>query len=87
MYRAGVEGILGIRRQGDWLLVEPCIPAGWPGFEVTLKLGLATCRIEVLAARGTQLPHAVLDGSRRPATDSPVRVPLDGRNHELLLVV
>jgi cyclic beta-1,2-glucan synthetase len=87
MYRAGVEGILGIRRQADWLLVEPCIPAGWPGFEVTLKLGLATCRIEVLSARGTQLPHAVLDGSRRPAADSPVRVPLDGRNHELLLVV
>ncbi len=26
MHRAGVEGILGIRRKGDFLLVEPCLP-------------------------------------------------------------
>ena len=32
MYRAGVEGILGIRREGDFLVIDPCIPDAWPGF-------------------------------------------------------
>ena len=38
MYRAGVEGILGIRREGAFLVVDPCIPAAWPGFEATVEL-------------------------------------------------
>src|SRR3990167_4628440 len=32
MYRAGIEGILGIRREGAWLIVAPCISAAWPAF-------------------------------------------------------
>jgi cyclic beta-1,2-glucan synthetase len=39
MYRAGIEGILGIRREGDRIVVDPCIPADWPGFEATIQLG------------------------------------------------
>ena len=35
MYRAGIEGILGIRLQGDSLLLDPGIPTAWPGFELT----------------------------------------------------
>ena len=42
MYRAGIEGILGIRREGAFLVVDPCIPAAWPGFDATVRLG-ATC--------------------------------------------
>src|SRR6185369_11161665 len=33
MVQAGVEGILGIRREGMSLLVDPCVPAHWPGYE------------------------------------------------------
>ncbi len=32
MYRAGVEGILGIARAGRFLIVNPRIPAAWEGF-------------------------------------------------------
>ncbi|MDQ6634647.1 MAG: hypothetical protein M3Z10_07800 [Gemmatimonadota bacterium] len=37
MYRAGVEWLLGIRVRGTRLLIEPCIPAAWPGFRVALR--------------------------------------------------
>lgn len=36
MQRVGTENILGINIQGNALLINPCIPEYWPGFEVTL---------------------------------------------------
>ena len=47
MYRAGIEGILGIRREGAFLIVDPCIPAAWPGFEATVRLGATRYDIHV----------------------------------------
>ncbi|WP_459708482.1 GH36-type glycosyl hydrolase domain-containing protein, partial [Paraburkholderia sp. 2C] len=47
MYRAGVEGILGIRREGDFLVVNPCIPDSWPGFEATVHMHSTRYEIHV----------------------------------------
>jgi cyclic beta-1,2-glucan synthetase len=89
MYRAGVEGILGIRRQGRRLLVDPCIPAEWPGFTATVTIAQATCTIEVRAARdsGFGEAHRELDGMPMPPSSGPVSVPIDGRSHRLLMFV
>ena len=51
MYRLGLEGILGIHRTGAALVIEPQIPAGWPGYEVTYRFGQATYRICVYNRR------------------------------------
>ena len=37
LYRAAVEGILGIRLRGGRLIVDPVLPAHWPGFNATLR--------------------------------------------------
>lgn len=37
MQRTGIESLLGIRIQGDMLLINPCIPQDWSEFEVTLQ--------------------------------------------------
>jgi cyclic beta-1,2-glucan synthetase len=37
MYRAGLESLLGFRLRGTQLLIDPCIPRAWPGFEVTFQ--------------------------------------------------
>ena len=34
MYRAGLESILGLRLQGAFLLLAPCIPKHWPRFDI-----------------------------------------------------
>ncbi len=39
MHRAGLEAILGVTREGGKLRVKPCIPAEWPGFDVSVKIG------------------------------------------------
>ena len=37
MQRAGVESILGLRRRGAYLHLDPCIPKAWPKFEITVR--------------------------------------------------
>ncbi|MBS9477132.1 GH36-type glycosyl hydrolase domain-containing protein [Ancylobacter radicis] len=89
MQRAGVEGILGIRRQGDVLVVEPCIPPSWPGFEANVTIGRTICAITVrrLAEGEAAEPHWVLgeDGAASPGGTA--LIPLDGGSHELTMWV
>jgi cyclic beta-1,2-glucan synthetase len=47
MYRVTLEHVLGIKREGDWLLVNPCVPADWPAYQVTLRIPGAEYRVEV----------------------------------------
>ncbi len=37
MYRAGIEAILGIVREGSSLRIKPCIPDSWDEFHVSVK--------------------------------------------------
>ncbi|MDP1736513.1 MAG: glucoamylase family protein [Caulobacter sp.] len=85
MQRAGVESILGLRRQGAFLIVDPCIPADWPGFTATVRHGASSYEIVVdnpeRAMRGVQ--SADLDG--RAIAGRPPRIELvdDGQAHRL----
>lgn len=47
MQRAGIESILGLRLQGGFLKLNPCIPKEWPKFEMTLRYRSATYEILV----------------------------------------
>ena len=86
MLRAGVEGILGIRREGANLVVEPCIPEAWPGFEATVVV--ASTRIAIFVTRADAAPNqawsALLDGAAL-AHIGGFRVRLDGGEHRLCL--
>lgn len=65
MYRAGVEGILGIRRAGETLVVAPCLPAAWPGFSAIVTIGASRIdlRVEKPAGACTRtIAEATFDG-------------------------
>jgi cellobiose phosphorylase len=47
LYRAGLEWILGFRLHGDHFTLNPCIPAAWPGYEITFRHGPSTYHITV----------------------------------------
>ena len=68
LYRAGVESILGLVVKGDALQLDPCIPAAWPGFEMTLRYRGAVYEISVRnpagVSRGVDCRHT---GRRRTA--------------------
>ncbi|MGE6741068.1 GH36-type glycosyl hydrolase domain-containing protein [Allorhizobium pseudoryzae] len=52
LYRAAVEGILGIRREGNRLFVRPVLPAEWDGFSAELTLDDKTYKIAVAMSDG-----------------------------------
>ena len=89
MYRAGIEGILGIRRQGDFLVFDPCLPAGWPGFEATVAIGASRydIRVETPSHRCRGIFRAILDGAPLECAEDCVKVPLDGGQHALHLSI
>ena len=87
MYRAGIEGILGIRREGAFLVVDPCIPASWPGFEATVNVDSAhfDIRVENPSHNCRGILHATLDGQQIQGSKGAVRVPLGAGDHKLVL--
>jgi N,N'-diacetylchitobiose phosphorylase len=54
MYHAVTHWILGVRTTFDGLVIDPCIPAEWPGFEVTRQWRGATYHITIQNPRGVQ---------------------------------
>ncbi|WP_293677423.1 glucoamylase family protein [uncultured Phenylobacterium sp.] len=85
MQRAGIESVLGLRRHGELLTVDPCVPEAWPGFSVRLRHGASVYEVEVqnpdAVSRGVK--SAELDGE--PLSTTPLQVQLqdDGRAHRL----
>ena len=65
LYRVAVEAILGVRPSGDTLRFEPCIPCGWPGYEVAYRHGSATYRIRVENPAGAGTRGALGRGGRK----------------------
>ena len=39
LWRLGAEAILGLRKEGGQLRIDPCIPPSWNGFEAWVRLG------------------------------------------------
>ncbi len=56
MYRVALEGLLGFHVQGASLLLDPCIPRAWPGFEIAFRHRSARYEIAV------ENPHGVCRG-------------------------
>ena len=88
MYRAGLESILGFRVHGATLLVDPCVPHAWRGFEITFRYHSAQYVITVenphAVSRG--VTHLELDDTTLPATGT---IPLadDGATHRIRVVL
>jgi len=89
MYRAGIEWVLGIRVLGDSVSIDPCIPRGWRGFEITLRHGSATYEIAVTNPFGLNrgISHAELDDGT--LLRAPLSIPLrdDGAVHGVRVVM
>ena len=87
LVQAGIEGVLGIRREGAFLVIDPCIPPDWPGYEASVKVDGTRYDIRVISAsrRTHSISRAVLDSEDVPVQQGPLRFALDGAVHSLRL--
>ncbi|UCC73915.1 MAG: phosphorylase, partial [Gemmatimonadota bacterium] len=88
LYRAGLEWILGFRKRGDALCIDPCIPHGWRRFEITYRHGGSLYRITVENPKGVcrGVSEVSLDGTPLPG-DALVPLSDDGRDHLVRVVL
>jgi cyclic beta-1,2-glucan synthetase len=65
IYRLGLEGILGLRREGATLRLDPRIPPTWSGFEIRYRYGNSLYRITVDNPKEKKqgIRQVTLDGS------------------------
>ena len=87
LYRVALEAILGFRRAGDTLRLEPCVPPGWPAYEIIYRHGSATYRVRVdnPAGTGRGVGSVILDG--QPAPGGVVTLRDDGRTHDVRIAL
>jgi len=71
MYRVTIEHVLGIKREGNTLRVEPCVPSRWPRYRVTYRITGAEYIIDIdnpdgtgCGARSLTLDGNAIDGGR-----------------------
>ncbi len=64
MYRIGIEHILGIKKQGNYLMIDPCIPKKMNGYTVKYTFGTAVYEITVKneSHQNTNVKKMVSDG-------------------------
>ncbi|MBN2260079.1 MAG: glycosyl transferase [Clostridiales bacterium] len=64
MYRVAMDSILGIKRRGDKLMIEPCIPNTWQSYTVKYRFNDTFYNIEIINEGGlsTGTIRYVLDG-------------------------
>ena len=79
LYRAAVEAILGIRREGDRLHIDPRLPSHWDNCSLTLKIGEARYNIE--------MRHGDKSGLIFNGTDTVGPIPLTDGLHEVRISV
>ena len=87
MYRITLEHVLGIRREGEWMAFNPCVPRHWRRFHVTLRIPGAEYRITM------ENPHGVNRGVQsvavegRPVEGNRVKLQPNSGTHAVLVTL
>jgi len=87
MYRLGIEAILGLKRTGDSITINPCIPGNWANYELIYRDGETRYVIHV------NNPHGVNRGVVQTTLDGNIisnnHIPLlkDGATHQIQIYI
>ncbi|HEY9060522.1 MAG TPA: glucoamylase family protein [Pseudobacteroides sp.] len=85
-YKSGIEYILGFRKEGNSIIIDPCIPKKWKGYTINYNYGSSIYKIEV------RNPQGVNRGVRKIVLDDKKinnSIPLvdDGKKHKVEIVM
>jgi cellobiose phosphorylase len=87
MYRVGIENILGLKRRGNSILVDPCIPSNWKQYRMHYRFGSTQYEITVENPEGKSrgVMRVQMDGIALKAREIPLRH--DGNIHQVTVVL
>ena len=81
VYRAGVEYILGFRKEGEMLVLDPCIPGKWERFNYSYIYMESIYKITVInpEGRNSGIKKILVDG--KTISDNRINLVNDGETH------
>lgn len=83
MYRLMSESLLGIKRSGTRLLIEPCLPEEWNRFSIRYRYHSAEYHIEVEQVDNHSATGMTVDGIDNPQAG--IQLQDDGKTHQVQL--
>jgi cyclic beta-1,2-glucan synthetase len=86
MYRIGLEEILGFRKVGDTLRIEPCVPNAWASFDITYRFGRATYEISVRDPAGVRRRGAAVTVDGALVQGGIISLVDDNQRHAVVVV-
>ena len=83
MYRFGIEAILGLKREGEQLRIDPCIPKHWTEYKMTYRYVETIYQIHIDNPRGVNkgVTRLILDGSE--VIGDGIQLINDGQEHAI----
>ena len=83
IYRVGFEYILGFKKQGEFLVIDPCIPKTWSGFDIKYRYKDIVYLIEVKNPDGVNrgVKKVMVDGAE--CRDKRIPLISDGKEHKV----
>ncbi len=86
MYRLIVESLLGLKREGDKLRFDPCLPAEWDGFHVRYRYKATTYQIAFrITLKKKEDMNVILDGIDQH--EKAVDLTDDGTEHKVEVIL
>jgi cyclic beta-1,2-glucan synthetase len=83
MYQLVVESFLGLKREGDLLGFEPCVPEDWKSFKIDYRFKDTNYHIILNQNSETEDVEISVDGNKQ--TDKLLKLVDDQRDHEVIV--
>ena len=80
---------MGFRIRGKTLLIDPCIPSKWPGFEIVYRYGSIRYEVAVENPRSVSRGVSSVELDGKPLAERPAQIGLadDGVTHRVRIVL
>lgn len=85
MYRVGVEHILGIKKRGDMLFIDPCMPSDWLEYSVVYRYGNAKYNINVKNPNRINKGVGKVTVDNKNVKDNVIHLVDDGKDHNVVV--
>ncbi|MDD3838989.1 MAG: glucoamylase family protein [Clostridia bacterium] len=87
MYRAGVEWIAGLKKRGNAMIIDPCIPKHWKEYDIKYRYKNSVYNIHVTNDQGVcrGIKEMYIDGQPQP--DNTINLYDDGKEHHVKVIM
>ena len=83
MYRIGLEHILGIKKQGNYLTITPCIPKKMKEYSVRYVFGESVYDIKIINKTNKNIGITQIKIDERAVESNTIELIDDGKTHSL----